>query len=149
MKWLFKEDKNQQELVIAIRKASYDQEVSDMVSYLENFQKLTPDILPVKSGDQIQLLKVADLILITVDENYLILTGRFGEIRTRLRLYQLMDRLNNPDFIQVSKQTVLNINYLVYLEASFSGNMTAFLKGKHQTTVSRRYLKQLENRLGI
>ncbi|MFC3927319.1 LytTR family DNA-binding domain-containing protein [Streptococcus caprae] len=149
MKWVFKEVDNLENLEIELRKSVYDKEVADLVAYLENFQRLTPEVLPVKSGDQIQLIKVADLALIDVAENYLVLTGAFGQVRTRLRLYQLMDKLANPDFVQVSKQTVVNINHLDYLEASFSGNMTAFLKGKHKTTVSRRYLKQLEARLGL
>lgn len=149
MKWQFKEDKDKAELEIELVKASYDQEVADLVAYLETFGRSTPELLPLKTEDQIQLIKVADISLIDVDQNYLILTGSFGQVRTRLRLYQIMDRLNNPDFVQVSKQTVLNITHLDYLETSFSGNMMAFLKNKNQTVISRRYLKNLEKRLGL
>lgn len=41
------------------------------------------------------------------------------------------------------------MNYLESLEAGFTGNMIAKLAFKQKTDVSRRYLPELEKKLGL
>lgn len=53
------------------------------------------------------------------------------------------------DFVQVSKHGIINLNYLESLEAGFTGNMIAKLAFKQKTDVSRRYLPELEKKLGL
>ncbi|MCU9533122.1 LytTR family DNA-binding domain-containing protein [Streptococcus sp. CSL10205-OR2] len=145
----FEEDRSKEQLEIIIKKASYDKEVADLLHYLELFSEITPNVIPVKTEDRIVLLKVEDLILVDVDGTQLILETMTGTLRTNDRLYKFKERLKNPNFVQVSKQSLININHLNYLEASFSGNMTARLDKNIRTIVSRRYLKELEARLGL
>ena len=78
----------------------------------------------------------------------LILETTQGRLLTNDRLYKFRNRLANPDFVQVSKHALININHLKALENSFSGNMLAILTGKIKADVSRRYLSELEN-LGL
>lgn len=94
------------------------------------------------------MLHVADLILVDVDGSTLILETTQGRLLTNDRLYKFRNRLANPDFVQVSKHALININHLQALENSFSGNMLAILTGKIKADVSRRYLSELEN-LGL
>ena len=94
------------------------------------------------------MLHVADLILVDVDGSTLILETTQGRLLTNDRLYKFRNRLANPDFVQVSKHALININHLKALENSFSGNMLAILTGKIKADVSRRYLSELEN-LGL
>ena len=94
------------------------------------------------------MLHVADLILVDVDGATLILETTQGRLLTNDRLYKFRNRLANPDFVQVSKHALININHLKALENSFSGNMLAILTGKIKADVSRRYLSELEN-LGL
>lgn len=79
------------------------------------------------------MLKIDDLIYVDVDDTSLILETLKGRRIISGRLYKFKERLNNPDFVQVSKQSLLNINHLEALEASFSGNMLALLTGKRVT----------------
>lgn len=53
------------------------------------------------------------------------------------------------DFVQVSKHGIINLNYLESLEAGFTGNMIAKLAFKQKTDASRRYLPELEKKLGL
>ncbi|YAB14787.1 LytTR family DNA-binding domain-containing protein [Lactiplantibacillus plantarum] len=55
----------------------------------------------------------------------------------------------NSDFVQVSKHAVLNLNHLITLSDSFSGNMTARLTNQVKTEVSRKYVKSLMTSLGV
>lgn len=149
MKCQFEEDHQQEELLISLKKASRDAQVQAVLAYLSQFGQVSPDIVPVKTADRIQMLRVGELIAVEVEGSDLRLHTQKGTLVTTDRLYKFQARLNNPDLVQVSKQTLLNIAHLNYLEASFSGNMTAFLSQGVKVTVSRRYLKALEQKLGL
>lgn len=119
------------------------------MDYIRLYEEEAPRILPIKTLDRIEMLKVKELVSLDVEGTRLILDTLKGRQVTTERLYKFQERLNNPDFIQVSKHGVININHLEALEASFSGNMLAILTGKRKVDVSRRYLKNLEKRLGL
>ncbi|MFU2181287.1 LytTR family DNA-binding domain-containing protein [Streptococcus pluranimalium] len=148
MKWLF-ENKPVDELTVCIQKSAYDQEVADLVTYLGDFQTRNTDVISVKTSDDIVILKLSDLRAVEVDGNYLVIYYQNRRISTRQRLYQFKEKVGSQDMIQVSKQSLINIRHLERMEASFSGNMTAFLTGGLKIAVSRRYLKALEERLGL
>lgn len=149
MKVQFEQDDQQEELLVSLKKFSRDAEVEAVLAYLNQLGQVSPDIVPVKTGDRIQMLRVAELIAVEVEGNNLRLYTLTGQLLTTDRLYKFQARVNNPNLVQVSKQTLLNIAHLDYLEASFSGNMTAFLSRGVKVTVSRRYLKALEQKLGL
>lgn len=149
MKWLFKENPNKEEIELVIAKESHDQEVAALVDYLQGFKAMKADVLAVKIEDSIQLLKLTEIIAVEVDGDYLDIMTNQGQYHTRERLYKLKEKLPSSNFIQVSKQSLININHLIRLEASFSGNMLAILSQKNKVIISRRYVKELEKSLGL
>ena len=149
MKWRFEEDEASQEMSILVTKDRFDAEVETVIAILEQLQSGQKEVIALKTQDRVQLLKVKDLITVEVDGNDLVITTVKGVLRTQGRLYRLKEQLAHPDIIQVSKYCLINIHHLDYLENSFSGNMMAFLTGNVKTSVSRRFLKDLEKRLGI
>ncbi|WP_423831854.1 LytTR family DNA-binding domain-containing protein [Streptococcus equinus] len=151
MHYQFEEDSSlpKEAIEVWVRSGKYDQAVQDVLDYLARFNQEKTEVLPVKTAMRTELLRVSDLILIDVDGSSLILETRHGRLVTNDRLYKFRARLNNPDFVQVSKHAVLNINHLKALESSFSGNMLALLTNDIKTDVSRRYLSDLEKVLGL
>ncbi|MGT2929229.1 LytTR family DNA-binding domain-containing protein [Streptococcus dentasini] len=151
MNYRFEEDKSldREAIEVVVRSQILNAEVQQVLNYLSAYQTETPAVLPLKTADRIEMLKVQDLIFVDVDGSSLILETLQGRYQTNERLYRFSQRLNNPDFVQVSKHALLNINHLEALEASFSGNMLAILTGKRRLDVSRRYLRNLEERLGL
>lgn len=151
MHYQFEEDSSlpKEAIEVLVRSGKYDQAVQDVLDYLARFNQEKTEVLPVKTAMRTELLRVSDLILIDVDGSSLILETRHRRLVTNDRLYKFRARLNNPDFVQVSKHAVLNINHLKALESSFSGNMLALLTNDIKTDVSRRYLSDLEKALGL
>lgn len=147
----FQEDNNLEINQIDVLVSSRDltPKVNQLMDYIRLYEEEAPRILPIKTLDRIEMLKVNELVSLDVEGTRLILDTLKGRQVTTERLYKFQERLNNPDFIQVSKHGVININHLEALEASFSGNMLAILTGKRKVDVSRRYLKNLEKRLGL
>ena len=137
------------EVQVLVQSPEKNKEVQELLDYLSVFGQEKVTVLPIKTNDRIEMLRVEDLVYADVEGTSLILETMKGRILTNERLYKFAQRLNNPDFIQVSKDALLNINHLEALEASFSGNMLAILTGKRKLDVSRRYLVNLEKRLGL
>lgn len=137
------------EVQVLVQSPEKNKEVQELLDYLSVFGQEEVTVLPIKTNDRIEMLRVEDLVYADVEGTSLILETMKGRFLTNERLYKFAQRLNNPDFIQVSKHALLNINHLEALEASFSGNMLAILTGKRKLDVSRRYLVNLEKRLGL
>lgn len=151
MHYQFEEDSSlpKEAIEVLVRSGKYDQAVQDVLDYLAKFEQGRVEILPVKTAVRTELLRVSDLILVGVDGTSLILETTNGRLITTDRLYKFRERLANPDFVQISKHALININHLKSLENSFSGNMLAMLTNDLTTNVSRRYLSDLEKALGL
>lgn len=122
--------------------------VNNLLSYIKNFDKKVDSLLPVKTEDRILTIKIEEIIKVEVEKTELSFYTTNSVIKTNGRLYQILEKLNN-DFVQVSKHGIINLNYLESLEAGFTGNMIAKLAFKQKTDVSRRYLPELEKKLGL
>ena len=122
--------------------------INSLLSYIKNFDKKVDSLLPVKTEDRILTIKIEEIIKVEVEKTELSFYTTNSVIKTNGRLYQILEKLNN-DFVQVSKHGIINLNYLESLEAGFTGNMIAKLAFKQKTDVSRRYLPELEKKLGL
>lgn len=131
--------------VISARQTS---KVNNLLAYIKNFDKKVDSLLPVKTEDRILTIKIEEIIKVEVEKTELSFYTTNSVIKTNGRLYQILEKLNN-DFVQVSKHGIINLNYLESLEAGFTGNMIAKLAFKQKTDVSRRYLPELEKKLGL
>lgn len=151
MHYQFEEDSNlpKEAIEVLVRSGKYNQAVQDVLDYLAKFEQEKTEVLPIKTSIRTEVLHVADLILVDVDGSSLVLETTNGRLVTNDRLYKFRERLANPDFVQVSKHALININHLKSLESSFSGNMLALLTNDITTDVSRRYLSNVEKALGM
>jgi len=135
--------------LVVVQAASETGAVPDLLTYLERYAATQPGMIAVKTPDRLVMVKVATIISAEIQTATLLLYTTSGVVTTKEPLRHLLQRLANPNFVQVSKHSVLNLDHLQSLEDSFSGNMTATLTAKVKTDVSRKYVKGLMQRLGI
>lgn len=149
MKVKFQEDPSlEDEIEVEIRASAESGTVKRLVSYLNKFGKRDRNLLPVKTSDRIVTVKRDELIKVEVQGTSLTYYTLREVVKTTGRLYQVLENLNE-DFVQVSRHSVINLNYLESLESGFAGNMVAILAEGLETEVSRRYLPDLERELGL
>lgn len=150
MKVNFQEDPSLEEgeLQVEVKALQKDRTVNKLINYLDKFGKKNRNLLPVKTSDRIVTIKRDELVKIEVQRTNLTYYTTGEVIETSGRLYQVLDNLNE-DFVQVSRHSVINLNYLESLESGFAGNMVAILADGLKTDVSRRYLPDLEKELGL
>lgn len=149
MKVKFQADPSlEDEIEVEIRASAESGTVKRLVSYLNKFGKRDRNLLPVKTSDRIVTVKRDELIKVEVQGTRLTYYTSSEVVKTTGRLYQVLENLNE-DFVQVSRHSVINLNYLESLESGFAGNMVAILAEGLKTDASRRYLSDLERELGL
>ena len=136
------------QIEVKVVSARQTPKVNNLLAYLKNFDKKVDSLLPVKIEDRILTIKIEEIIKVEVEKTELSFYTTNTVIKTNGRLYQVLEKLNN-DFVQVSKHGIINLNYLESLEAGFTGSMIAKPAFKQKTDVSRRYLPELEKKLGL
>ncbi|MGX7106315.1 LytTR family DNA-binding domain-containing protein [Hutsoniella sourekii] len=103
----------------------------------------------IKQGSNFDLINKTQIVYLEVNKGILQVTGLQNRYQTRLTLKEALSQLSMDSMIQISKYQALNVNYLLRLELAFSGNMYAHLKTGSRVVVSRRFVKQLKQYLGI
>ena len=149
MKVKFQADPSlEDEIEVEVRASDENGAVKRLINYVNKFGKRDRNLLPVKTSDRIVTVKRDELIKVEVQGTRLTYYTVSEVVKTTGRLYQILENLND-DFVQVSRLSVINLNYLESLESGFAGNMVAILAEGLKTDVSRRYLSDLERELGL
>ncbi|KRM69735.1 LytTR family DNA-binding domain-containing protein [Apilactobacillus ozensis] len=150
MKINFSQDNNldEHEILVDVHASQLSSEVVDLIHKLESFEENSSKHVSIYYRDQFIMLNQSDVISVEVLKNKLTINTTKNTYETNGSLKNMVDKLNH-DFIQISKFAVVNINHLKSMETAFSGNMTAFLTNGLKVHVSRKYLPNLKQRLGI
>lgn len=133
---------------VTVKAQSFSDDVQRLLRTIKNLDNYT-DVVPLAVEDRVVMVQLDEIIAIEVYKNELTVYTQAKVYKLKGKLKEMYQRLNNGDFIQVSKSTLINLNHLSSLEASFSGNMLAFMDNDEKLTVSRKYLIQLKESLGM
>lgn len=137
------------DLVIVATAQNKTMQVGNLISYIQQYENRSPKKMPIKNDDIIQMVGVEEIICAEINDGKLVITTVNGSILVSERLANFKSRLNNIDFFQVSKQSIVNLNHLQKLESSFSGSLTARLTNDTRVNVSRKYVRDLMQVLGV
>ncbi|MFC6202830.1 LytTR family DNA-binding domain-containing protein [Lactiplantibacillus nangangensis] len=135
--------------IVIVQAATQDSQIQALMSYIDRYQAANPTIVPVKSEDKILMIRPGTIILADLVEGKLLLTTIDGIVVSNEALSHFLGRVANPSFVQVSKHAALNLDHLLSLSDSFSGSMSARLTNETKTEVSRKYVKELLQRLEV
>lgn len=133
---------------VTVEAQSFSDDVQNLMKTIDNLDNHT-DVVPLAVDDRVVMIQLDEIIAIEVYKNELTVYTQVKAYKLRGKLKEMYQRLNNGDFIQISKSAVINLNHLSSLEASFLGNMLAFMDNDEKLTVSRKYLTQLKESLGM
>lgn len=134
---------------IVVKATERNSDVERLIQKIETLMSGSPKIIPVKTTDRIIMVKLEDLALVEVLGEKLTFFVKDIQIESTGHLNKLIEQINNQEFVQVSRHAIININHLEALESSFGGALLARLSRGRKTAVSRKYVKEIENRLGI
>ena len=89
-----------------------------------------------------------DIVYLETAGNRVTVHTRTGVYDSKLKLYELKELLASLPFAQISKSTIVNIDWVKSIQAEFSGNYLIKLKDRKETlTISRKYFKEFKDRI--
>lgn len=105
-------------------------------------------LISAGEDDKIVMLHPEDIYLVRVEADKTVIHGDKKQYRSGKRLYEL-EALLGPDFMRVSKSTIINLHLLDYVAPSLGGVMVLVMKNGLRDYISRKYLPAFKRYLGI
>lgn len=103
------------------------------------------EIVTVKDGGRIQLIKIADLIYVEAEGNYISLHTE----KTKHLLYETLThfetKLNPKNFVRIHRSTIVNLHFIKEIQSHFNGDYSVILKNEKVLRMSRNYKENLIN----
>ena len=104
--------------------------------------------LVAQQEDRWVIIPPHEVSMIRVEGGETIIYTTKGNYFSRKRLYELLNQLGNG-FMQISKQTIVNLSYIQSVETGFNGTLLLKLKTGDADYVSRKYLPDYKKYLGL
>ncbi|MBS7576911.1 MULTISPECIES: LytTR family DNA-binding domain-containing protein [unclassified Enterococcus] len=146
MKIFFKEKNNLAEIQVTIEAKEKNVAVGHLMDYLADYNQ-TLGIYIIQMGGRIYKFPKNDIIWCEVFGDYTTIHLANEKYVFRKTLSQLEIELPERQFVRVSRSTLVNMDYIMKIESSFSGNMQAILKTNTAVQISRKYWKNIKQRI--
>lgn len=112
-------DEKYEETTVKIYTQTYSKEIDWMKDQVLGHPQ---DKITAFAGDNIQILAYKDILRFYGLDNKVYLDTMKNTYTTRLRLYQLEDRLPKKQFIKISRSEIVNLDYVKCLDSFFQVN---------------------------
>lgn len=120
----------------------------EVAAILQMLGKKNSGKLLLYKEDEQFVANIRDIVFLETRENKVLAFTAGDTYETRLKLYELMELLESHPFAQISKSTIVNIDFVRSIQAEFSGNYCIKLRDRKETlTVSRKYFKAFKERI--
>lgn len=126
----------------------YTSDITDDIQNLLSLIKASSNIVTAQQDERTIVLKERDIYMIRVENEKTIIYCKEKKYYSKKRLYELENILKHS-FMKISKTTLVNLQYIDGVEASFGGTMLLILKNGCKDYVSRKYLPGFKEYLGL
>ena len=134
-----------EEVEVIIRGDISGPEVSELLRRLGT--KTSSRLMVVREEEQF-LLDTAQIVYLETADNRVRVHTAAETYESKQKLYELMEQLGALSFVQISKSTIVNLNFVKSIQAEFSGNYLIKLKNrKEKLTLSRKYFREFKERI--
>jgi DNA-binding LytR/AlgR family response regulator len=99
-------------------------------------------------GSEIHRVAPSDVFYIETVDNKTFLYCENDVYEIKQKLYEL-EKLNMSDFLKISKSTIVNLSKIKSLIPSMSGRLEAVLSNGERVVISRQYVGDLKENLGM
>ena len=126
----------------------YTDQVTEEIQRIIEILGTSDTPITAQHQDKILILQPKEIYIVRVEGGETVLYGSTETYYSRKRLYELGLQLGKQ-FMQISKTTLINLSYLDCIEAGFKGTMLLKLKNGCKDYVSRKYLPEFKQYLGL
>ena len=105
--------------------------------------------LMVMKKDETYILDVAKIIYIEAMERKTFVYTKDDYYESKLKLYEMEERLMACGFFRVSKSCLVHLRYIKSLKSDVDRKLRLTLESGEQIMVSRQYADEIKRRLGV
>lgn len=145
MKIVINVDDKKEETEIVINARELTAEVENIVATL---RMLNQQMLVRKDGEK-HLLDVEQISYVEALERKTFVYTPEAVYESKLKLYEMEERLCQGSFFRVSKSCLVNIRFVKSLRNDVERKLRLTLKNGEQIMVSRQYADEIKKRLGV
>lgn len=120
----------------------------DMIKLINLFKRGSGKLTVYKNGD-IFFMDLEEIFYFESVDQKVFAYCKTEVYEVKSKLYKLMEELPGCDFIRSSKSSILNLNKIKRLSPAFGGRYEALLKNGEKVIISRQYVTQLKEKLGM
>lgn len=131
---------------VIIRTAQMDDAVQALAKRISD---TPPQMLTGSRDGVIEILNPSELIRIFADGGKTVAVTENGTYDLRLRLYEAEERLPHSSFVRISKSEIVNLHKVKSFDLSFTGTICIRFSNDTVTYVSRRYVREIKQILGV
>lgn len=135
----------QKDTEIAITCNQLTPEIEKMVATL----RILNQQMLVTKGDEVILLDVAKIIYVEAVERKTFVYTKENYYESKLKLYEMEERLMECGFFRVSKSCLVQIRNIKSLKNDINRKLRLTLESGEQIMVSRQYADDIKRRLGV
>ena len=137
-------DKKFGETIVTISTNKVNDEIQNLVNYIENKEDYFIGVLDGK----VCLLNTEDIIRVYVENRKVYVVTVEGRFIIRKKLYEVQSTLTK-NFIKISQSEIANVKYIYSLDLGLRGTIIIKYKNSYISYVSRRMLKEFKMKLGL
>ena len=141
------QDEDKHQVILRASDSQWLDRTSDLLYQLEGQQQT--DRLTIKSQDTYQVLAIPDILYAEINQGELTIWTKDKTYPCRLSLKKLESLLPKGDYLRASRYSLVRLDAIQSLELAFSGNMYAQLSNQKKILISRRFLQQFKEKLGL
>ena len=124
-----------EETTVTITAQAMTEEVNELLSRLSNQY---PSLITGFLDDRLVVIEASEIIRVYASRQKVFIIAEACEYTTRLRLYQLEERLSGNGFVRISNFEIINLKKIRDFDLSFAGNICVRFRNGTTTYVSRR-----------
>ncbi len=138
-------DEKYTETEVAIHCHRLDTETEKIIATL----RMMNQQLMVSKEEENHLLDVAKIIYVEAVERKTFVYTAEDVYESKLRLYEIEERLCAGNFMRISKSSLVNLRQIKSLRNDVERKIRLTLKNGEQIVVSRQYADEMKKRLGV
>ncbi len=139
-------DDNQQDIEILIKTAVIDENVNAIIEKLKDEK---PKIIVGFIDETAKILNENSIIRVySANKKIYAVTENF-EYNLKIPLYEVLERVNQNHFVRISNTEIINLKQVIEFDLSFTGTICIKLSNGNISYVSRRYVTNIKQTLGI
>ncbi len=130
---------------IIVRCKELDENILKLLSELKLGHK---KLAGMKDGN-ITMIEPSSVYYFEGVDNKVFMYCKQNVYETKLRLYEIEEDYKNTNYFRASKSVILNVSKIKSISPAYSGRFEALLFNGEKVVISRQYVPELKNKLGL